>query len=300
MTILYVGATGAVGIEATLKLKRTQRKITALVRGGRSNPKAKSLLDAGIDVVEGDLTRADTLGTATRAIDTVVCSATSMPAVENDGLQRVDHDGTLALIAAAEAAEVSTFVYVSYSGNIHEDSPLQTAKRDCEKRLLASRMKSVILRPSYFMEMWLSPALGFDPVHGLARIYGSGDAGISYISSSNVADFILATVQATPPERNTILELGGPEALSQLEAVRIFEQALQKPIQVDHVPREVLETQHRSSDPLQKTFGGLMLAYSKGDLIKDAADTARRYRVDLRSVRDYASTFVSRVARAVK
>src|SRR5208282_6367957 len=98
--------------------------------------------------------------------ETVICTATSMPAGADDGLRKVDHDGTLSLIEAAERQGVKRFVYVSYSGNSREDSPLETAKRDCENRLLNSKMQAVILRPSYFMDMWLSPALGFDPVNG--------------------------------------------------------------------------------------------------------------------------------------
>ena len=88
-----------------------------------------------------------------------------------------------------------------------------------------------------------------------------------------------------------ILEMGGSEALSQLEAVRIFEEALNKKIRVDHVPTETLQAQHQSHDPLQKTFGALTLAYSKGDVVKGAATIARQHGVVLRSVAEYASAF---------
>jgi len=85
--------------------------------------------------------------------------------------------------------------------------------------------------------------------------------------------------------------MGGPEPLSQLEAVRIFEEALNKKFKVDHVPTEALQTQHQSSDPLQKTFGALTLAYSKGDLVDGAVSIARQHGVVLRSVAEYASGF---------
>jgi hypothetical protein len=85
--------------------------------------------------------------------------------------------------------------------------------------------------------------------------------------------------------------MGGPEPLSQLEAVRIFEEALHKKFKVDHVPTEALQTQHQSSDPLQKTFGALTLAYSKGDVVDGAVSIARQHGVVLRSVAEYASGF---------
>jgi len=113
------------------------------------------------------------------------------------------------LIDSAERAGVQYFVYTSYSGNIREDSPLETAKRDCEKRLLAAKMRATILRPSYFMEMWLSPALGFDPANGRARIYGSGEAKVSYISFHDVVAFALA-VASNPSHPSAFLEMGGP------------------------------------------------------------------------------------------
>jgi NADH dehydrogenase len=204
----------------------------------------------------------------------------------------------LALIGAAEHQGAKKFVYVSYSGNIREDSPLETAKRGCESRLLASAMEAVILRPSYFMEMWLSPALGFDPASGSARIYGSGDAKISYTSASNVASFGVMAATRKGPDKHTILEIGGPEPLSQLAAVQIFERALNKKVKIDHVPADALQAQHASSDPLQKTFGALMLAYSKGDIVAGAVSLAREHAIALRSVAEYASEF-ARVTKGI-
>jgi hypothetical protein len=51
-----------------------------------------------------------------------------------------------------------------------------------------------------------------------------------------------------------------------------------------------LESQRHSSDPLQKTFLALMLAYGKGDMVKDAA-MAQGHDVNLRSVAEYANGF---------
>lgn len=181
-SILVAGATGIVGSQIALKLRKKGHRVAALVRQGSRHPGAQGLVEAGIAIVEGDITDAESLTTAVHGFETVVCTATSMPTGANDGLKRVDLEGTLALIETAERARVKRFVYVSYSGNIREQSPLETAKQDCESRLLVGKMQSVLLRPSYFMEMWLSPALGFDPVEGTARIYGSGEAKVSYIS----------------------------------------------------------------------------------------------------------------------
>ena len=247
-------------------------------------------MDAGVEIISGDLARPESLSQACGQVETVISTATSMPCGADDGLRAVDREGTLALIDEAQRARVRRFVYVSYSGNIREDSALEAAKRSCEQHLLASTMETVILRPSYFMEMWLSPVLGFDPVRGSARIYGSGAAKVSYIASSNVADFAVSAVTRKYPEKHTILELGGPEPLSQLDAVHTFEQSLNKTFQVEHLAIEALEQQHHSTDALQKTFAALMLSYAKGDAVKDAEAVARQHDVHLRSVAQYANS----------
>lgn len=131
--------------------------------------------------------------------------------------------------------------------------------------------------------------MGFDPGGGSARIYGTGESKISYISSANAADFAVALASGSFPEKTGILELGGPEPLSQLDAVRIFEKCQHKRISVEPVPIDALRDQYRSTDPLQQTFAALMIAYAGGDVVASAAQNAALHHVALQSVADYAS-----------
>ena len=286
---LIVGATGIVGHQIALGLQQKGRSVRAMARGGKNHEKVQPLVSAGIEVIDADLTKPETLPIACAGIDTIVCTATSMPHGRDDGLRRVDRDGILALIDTAERAGVRHFVYTSYSGNIRVPSPLETAKRDCEARLVAGRLHATILRPSYFMEAWLSPMLGFDPANGRACVYGSGEAEVSYISVQDVVAFAVS-VAGKPPEKPLFLEMGGPEALSQLDALGIFERALGKKIEIQRIPLSALEEQQRSVDPLHKTFAALMIGYAKGDVIPNRIETAREYGVTLHSVHDYAAT----------
>lgn len=287
---LVVGATGFVGKRIALRLREEGRPVRALLRGGSKRAEAKDFTQAGIEIFDADLTRLETLAGACAGIHTVVCTATSMPHGRDDGLRKVDREGSLALIEAAERAGARKFVYTSYSGNLRLDSPLETAKRDCEKRLLSGRLKAVILRPSYFMEVWLSPALGFDWAKGSARIYGSGEAKVSYISAGDVVEYAVAAVIKIE-ERQLVIEMGGPEALSQLDAVRVFEMALKKKFALDFAPLEALRAQHRrATDPLQKSFAALTLGYALGDVIPDSLATADRCGVWLHSLTNYAES----------
>src|SRR5437667_10519973 len=117
---LVVGATGAVGKQITLQLLEKKRKVRALIRGGRERAEAKAFLDLGAEIADGDLTAPDTLRPTCAGIDSIVCTATSMPHGRDDGLQRVDHDGVLALIEMATKSDVRKFIYTSYSGRIRE------------------------------------------------------------------------------------------------------------------------------------------------------------------------------------
>lgn len=296
MIVLVVGSTGLVGSNVALQLQREGHQVLAFCRDGRKNPKVQPLLQAGIKLVEGDLTDPESLRAACSGVETVITTATSMPSGANDGIRRVDRDGTLSLIDAAVHQNVRRFIYTSYSGNIEEGCLLKVAKRDCEAALSASPIQTVILRPSFFMEVWLSPALGFDPVAGTVRIYGSGQERVSYVSAFDVASFAAAAVTRRYPEEKTILEIGGPEPLSQLDATLLFEQALGKEIKTEYISLESLQAQLQSADPLQKTFAALTLNYAQGDVVADAVANAKAHQLNLTSVSDYASGFHARAA----
>jgi hypothetical protein len=60
----------------------------------------------------------------------------------------------------------------------------------------------------------------------------------------------------------------GPEALSPLEVVALFEKAGGKKFELQHVPVEALQAQkNAATDDLSKTFANLMLVYATGNEI---------------------------------
>jgi hypothetical protein len=80
--------------------------------------------------------------------------------------------------------------------------------------------------------------------------------------------------------------------LSPLEVVQIFEELKGQEFDIQHVPEEALREQRESaSDPLQKSFAGLMLNYSRGTII-DMHETLQKFPVQLTSIRDYAQAIV--------
>jgi NADH dehydrogenase len=105
---------------------------------------------------------------------------------------------------------------------VDTDDPLTQAKRAVEQRLRESEMGFTILRPSYFMEMWLGPALGWELAERRARVLGSGEQRVNWISARDVVRAIVACLD-NPQALGQTIELGGPEALSPNDVVRLAE-----------------------------------------------------------------------------
>jgi uncharacterized protein YbjT (DUF2867 family) len=118
-------------------------------------------------------------------------------------------------------------------------------------------------------------------------VIGSGDQRVSWISALDVVTAIVACVD-NPEARGQTIELGGPQAISPLEVVRLAESISGRQFKVEHVPAEVLEEQAREAARTDGAiFPSLMLVQSAGDEIPPAPEWLRpRTTVDeyLRSV----------------
>ena len=294
--ILVVGATGMLGGEICRRLSAAGLPVRGLVRQTSAPDAVAALRSAGVETVEGDLRDPGSLATACEGASAVITTVTAVSSYRpgTNDLLTTDTTGTMHLIDAAADAGVGQFVYTSFSGNLELDMPLRSAKRAVEAHLRASGMGYTILRPSYFMQIWLGPAVGFQPAQAKAVIYGPGTERISWIAVGDVAAFAVRSL-GDPAARDAILELGGPEALSPLEVVRIFEEVGGRTFEIEHVPVDILATQQAtSSDPLAQSYAGLMRCAAMGDRI-DMTATLRDFPVQLTSVRQYAEAVLLKV-----
>jgi uncharacterized protein YbjT (DUF2867 family) len=287
---LVVGATGMLGGEICRLLTAQGSAVRALVRGSSDPEKVARLKALGAEVVRGDLKDKGSLEKACHGASAVISTASSTVSRQaGDSIESVDQQGQLNLIGAAENAGAGQFILISFP-NVDIDFPLQSAKRAVEERLRRSKMDYTILQPTCFMEVWLGPALGFDPAHGAAQIYGDGKNRTSWISFLDVARFAVAAL-GNPRAKNAVIKLGGPDALSPLEVVNLAEKVTGKKIAVQHVPEEALRAQYgAATDSLQKSFAALMFYYARGDAI-DMVEALRVLPVrQLKSVREFLGT----------
>ncbi|HEY1370535.1 MAG TPA: NAD(P)H-binding protein [Gaiellaceae bacterium] len=277
MRVAVAGATGALGSLVVEALLRRGVDVRALVRDGAPR--------AGLEVATVDATVPATLAPALAGIDAVVSTLTVFP--REDAIDAVDREGNIALVDAAESAGAQRFVFVSFRP-VALDFPLQRAKRAVEQRLEESSLAAVVLRPGKFMDVWFSPVCGFDVAARRATLFGSGDAPVSWIAAADVAEIAAAAALGAAAG---IVELGGPEALSQREVVRTFEEETGARWQLEEVPVEELERMHEQGETdVVRSLGAVMLEAHLG-AVTDPATFRDLFPLQLTTVREFARRY---------
>ena len=287
-TVLVAGATGGLGARIAQRLQEDGAAVRGLTRSGAKQPAAD-----GLQLVRADLEAPETLAAAIAGAGVVVSTATAFPRdSRHDAIERVDRDGTIALVDAAEAAGVRRFVFVSFRPVLHR-FPLQNAKRAVEERLRRCSFEAVVLRPGKFMDIWFSPLCGFDAHAGRAQLFGRGESPVSWIAAADVAE-IACRAALSPEPQPEVLELGGPEPLSQRDVVRIFERLSGRSFVVDEIPREELESRHRNGgDPTSVSLAALMLEADDG-AVGDLEPMLALHPLELTTVAGYAASRLGR------
>jgi hypothetical protein len=75
--------------------------------------------------------------------------------------------------------------------------------------------------------------------------------------------------------------------------IKIFEDAMGKTFEVTHVPTEALQAQYAgATDPMQKSFIGLMLCYAGGDPI-DMSAIQKAFAVRLTPIKEFVAGMVA-------
>ena len=293
--ILVVGATGLVGSEVCQKLIGRGEQVRALVRTTSSKDKIEALRSSGVELCVGDLKDPQSIVAACHGVNAVISTASStLTRQPGDSIESVDTAGQLNLVNAARGADVERFLFVSFRRPPGTSFPLAEAKAQVENAVTS--LNFTIVQASWFMEVWLSPALGFDYGNAAARIYGPGTSPISWVSYPNVAEICAVALRHPAAERKTI-EFGGPEALSPLEVVARFERIGGRPFRLEHVPEPLLRSQFDgATDSMQKSFAGLMLGYLRGDAM-NMASVVDTFGIKLTNVDEYARTVLRKPAK---
>jgi NADH dehydrogenase len=297
--LLLCGGTGELGRRIAARLAGRGVPFRALVRTGSDGSALEAL---GVEVVRGDLTDPASLDRALTGVTTVVTTANAMSRMmagaRNLSFEAVDRDGNAELIRAAEAAEVDRFVFLSMAGlstAMTSRSSFAAAKVATERRLRSSGMRTVIVRPAPFDEVWLGSTTGIDIAKHRATIFGHGRARANFVSSDDVAEACvrLATMDDPPAE----IDLGGPEAMSRREAVTAYERATGKKFRRIPVPRVAMAAGNRllrTRKPAVASVMGMALVMDD-EGVEVSPEPMRQLGIEPRSASDY----IAETSRAV-
>jgi uncharacterized protein YbjT (DUF2867 family) len=244
--VLVCGATGNVGSAAVRALARHAVPARALVRPGTD---ATPLIEVGVDVARGDIRDPISIAAALEGVTTVICAVTAltrhMGGEHPLRVRDVDRWGVISLIEAAEAAGVERLVSVSASRRYsNARCAVIDAANAVAARLARSSIRIVTVRSEPHAELWFSRDVGFEPDQGRVRIFGKGRNPVRFTSTDDVGAAAAALAVAGDPP--ALLELGGPEALSILDAVSLAESITGRHVERRHIPRAALRLASRT------------------------------------------------------
>lgn len=277
--ILVVGASGSLGGKIVRGLLDRGEVVRALVRPGRPHD---SIGREGATVVVGDLRDRLSLDRACEGATAVVTTASASKTAD-DSIENVDVRGNENLIAAAEAAAVERFVFIStLNASVESPVPVFRAKGMTEQRLRQSRLVHTILQPNAFMDVWFPmlverPAFSGQPV----TLVGESRRRHAFIAERDVAAFAVSSLRAAAA-RNATLPLGGPEAVTLKDVVRAYAEAVRRSFDV----RSVAPGEPIPGAP--EVVWGLAAALETFDSPVPMEETCRTFGVTLTSVAEFA------------
>ena len=216
MTVLVTGANGFVGGHVVHAMRADDRPVRALVRDRRKG--GERLQAWGCEVVQGDLTKPDTLKAAVAGCDTIV-NLVAIRQGKAEQFQRVMVDGTRHLLAAAHEAGVHRFVHMSALGVSEETKdlvPYYNAKWEMEHDVKSAGLPYVIFRPSFIFAKdggILPTFVKLARATPVTPIIGSGRQRIQPIWADDVGTYFSKAVDLEEATDH-VFELGGPDAVS--------------------------------------------------------------------------------------
>ena len=212
--ILVTGGTGFVGSHLLRRLAQTEPAgtVRTLVRN-----RAKAAVPAGVEVVEGDITKPESLAAAVVGVDVVIHAA----AITGDrkepysgAYDRINRVGTENLVAAAKQAGVNRLVVLSGLGCRPAPAGTYMATRwGMEQAVRRSGIPFVILQPSVLFgdgAPFVSALAGLARVSPVLPLVGGGRTRFQPFWIDDLVTCLVAS-QTSEALAGRALPLGGSE-----------------------------------------------------------------------------------------
>ena len=236
MSLLIIGGTGTLGRQIVLQALTKGYQVRCLVRNFR---KASFLKEWGVELVYGDLTKPETLPPCLKGITAIIDASASRPS-ELDSLQKVDWEGKIYLIEAAQSANIQRFVFFS-AQNVEQfrNIPLLKLKYGIESKLKKSQIPYTIFRLTGFyqglIEQYAIPILENLPIWVTKE-----NMYVSYMDTQDIAKFCLRSLQL-PNTKNQVFLLIGLKGWVSTEIINLCEQLGGQSAKVQRIPSFLLK-----------------------------------------------------------
>jgi uncharacterized protein YbjT (DUF2867 family) len=250
--ILVAGGNGTLGRPMVRLLMDAGHQVRVLTR----DRKLVRDLPDDVELVEGDIRSAKDMAAAVRGCKTVVSAVHGFIGKRDTSPESIDRDGNRVLISAAAEAAVEHFVLVSVQAASPEHPmSLHRAKYAAEEMLKSSGLRFTIVRPTAFVETWMTVIGGALAQKGEALVFGPGTNPINFVSVRDVAAVVALAVSGRDATlSNAIVEIGGPENLSFVTIAERLVEASGKPGRIKHIPLAVLRVMATLARPFSPGF----------------------------------------------
>jgi uncharacterized protein YbjT (DUF2867 family) len=162
-------------------------------------------------------------------------------------------------------------------------------KRQVETALRDSDMASTVFQPTAFMETFFSAKAGWNLDKGTVYLIGEGLTPTSFISLHDVARF---AAEATDNSGlRGAIPLGGPEALTVMDAIKVFESIRGKPLKIKRVPKFLLRAARFLAVPFSERASMVLsvVGMEQPDVV-DMKPLTSEFHLELTSLREFAES----------
>jgi uncharacterized protein YbjT (DUF2867 family) len=209
MTVLVVGATGSIGRLVVEEAAKKGHAVRALVR----EPRSARRLMSGVELVVGDLTRAETLIAAVDCVDAIVFTHGSGGTSKAD-TEQVDYGGVRNVLAAlggrqARIALMTAIGVTNRDGEYNRQTESGDWKRRGERLVRVSGLPYTIVRPGWF-------DYNKPDEHQLLLLQGdrrhAGDPSDGVIARRQLAEVLVTSLTCDEARRKTfeLVAVKGP------------------------------------------------------------------------------------------
>ena len=266
MPVLVTGGAGEIGSRLVRQLVRAGHTVRALALP--DDPGLDRLRDVPCDLVLGDITRPETLGSAFDGVHTVYHLAAVLLVERADLFAQVNVEGTRNVVHAARAAGVQHLIHVSSASVVYPRStPYSRSKRDGEQIVREGGVPCTIVRPTLVYDgdggLEFKTFAEFVTRWPIVPLVGQGRALKNPVHADDLIRGLLA-ICGNPRAPGRLYNLCGGEPLSVRQMARlVLEQhglrrpMLPVPLPLVHVMAMIVGRLQRRPMLMEHTLAGL-------------------------------------------